>query len=57
MAYPYDDDDPPICRLCGKDMPPHTVIRICAECVRKESQERIRIARPIYGRPKPRDHK
>jgi len=52
MSYPYDDDEPPICRLCGADLPDSRQIRICVECIRKEQQEKRIIPGARYGRNK-----
>lgn len=55
MAYPYDDNEPSLCRSCGKDIPENYMIKICAECIRKEQQDTRKIPGVRYGRDKSGD--
>jgi predicted amidophosphoribosyltransferase len=48
--YPYADDDPPLCRMCGADIPHNRYIRICVECIRKQRHAKVAIKRHSYGR-------
>jgi NMD protein affecting ribosome stability and mRNA decay len=50
MPYPYEDDEPSICRMCGKDIPETMLIRICSECIRSDQQDTIKIPGVRYGR-------
>lgn len=50
MVYPYSDDEPAICRMCGKDISEKQLIRICAECIRSHQQDVRRIPGVRYGR-------
>lgn len=55
MVYPYEDSEPSICRLCGKDISERQMVKICHECIRLQQQDIRGVPGAKYGRDKSND--